>query len=143
MAPGDICPQLSVACLVLLTSCLSVVHCRQLLALTPPPLSGAPAVISWAFPRASLTDFHPQGRGLVLGDCKELGFRNWVFLNNFYLVFFKRFIFMCVDVLPTCMYVHGCQVLWNWSSGQLGAAMWVQGIEPGCPARAPSACWNC
>jgi hypothetical protein len=29
------------------------------------------------------------------------------------------FIIMCIDVLPACMSVWGCQIHWNWSYRQL------------------------
>jgi len=46
---------------------------------------------------------------------------------------------MCIDVLPACISAGGCQNPWDWSYRQLGAALWVLGIEPWSSGRTTSA----
>lgn len=63
------------------------------------------------------------------------------------LVLLKRFpLFMCMSILPMCMYVyhmHVCRrgfwMLWDWGFGQSYTIMWVLGTKSRSSVRAASA----
>ena len=82
----------------------------------------------------------------VLKTFKDRIHMAWRKTTGSWVVFYKWFIsshFICIGVLPACMSVWGCQVLWNRSYGCLWAAMWMLGIEPWTSGEATSVlnCW--